>query len=178
MQRVGENLATTLSSGTFISYDIEPFLPTLFSYGDEDSSAYPPSRSTPLYPLNIYYAWVDESADSSFQSTASDSASRITDAAVSQGQDVSDAALYGNLSRYINHASESDKRGCNIMPKILYVNGEFRIKFTAMRDIKAGEELFFNYGENFPNLTKNLLDHKADQAGQPAAAKGGRSNRR
>ncbi|KAI5467293.1 hypothetical protein BGZ63DRAFT_419009 [Mariannaea sp. PMI_226] len=72
-----------------------------------------------------------------------------------------DAATYGNLSRYINHASESDKRGCNITPRILYVNGEYRIKFTAMRDIKAGEELFFNYGENFPNLTKKLLDDKA-----------------
>ncbi|KAM0399396.1 hypothetical protein ACHAQC_002671 [Fusarium culmorum] len=71
-----------------------------------------------------------------------------------------DAATYGNLSRYINHASESDKRGCNITPRILYVNGEYRIKFTAMRDIAAGEELFFNYGENFPNLTKKLLDHK------------------
>lgn len=72
-----------------------------------------------------------------------------------------DAAIYGNLSRYINHASEHDKRGCNITPKILYVNGEFRIRFTAMRDIKAGEELFFNYGENFPNLTKKLLEDKA-----------------
>lgn len=71
-----------------------------------------------------------------------------------------DAAIYGNLSRYINHASESDKRGCNITPRILYVNGEYRIKFTAMRDIQPGEELFFNYGENFPNLTKKLLDHK------------------
>ncbi|KAK9437639.1 enhancer of zeste 2 isoform a [Metarhizium brunneum] len=76
-----------------------------------------------------------------------------------------DAAIYGNLSRYINHASEHDNRGCNITPRILYVNGEYRIKFTAMRDIEAGEELFFNYGENFPNLTKKLLDHKA--AGKP-----------
>ncbi|KAL6919711.1 hypothetical protein FSHL1_003689 [Fusarium sambucinum] len=74
-----------------------------------------------------------------------------------------DAATYGNLSRYINHASESDKRGCNITPCILYVNGEYRIKFSAMRDIAAGEELFFNYGENFPNLTKKLLDHKTGE---------------
>ncbi|RDA93553.1 hypothetical protein CP533_3988 [Ophiocordyceps camponoti-saundersi (nom. inval.)] len=87
-----------------------------------------------------------------------------------------DAAIYGNLSRYINHASEHDKRGCNITPRILYVNGEYRIKFTAMRDIRAGEELFFNYGENFPNLTKKLLDHKAgQQAGK--ANKGSRSRR-
>ncbi|KPM37353.1 hypothetical protein AK830_g9206 [Neonectria ditissima] len=80
-----------------------------------------------------------------------------------------DAAIYGNLSRYINHASESDKRGCNITPRILYVNGEYRIKFSAMRDIEAGEELFFNYGENFPNLTKKLLDTKA--GGKPGQAK-------
>lgn len=86
-----------------------------------------------------------------------------------------DAAIYGNLSRYINHASENDKRGCNITPRILYVNGEYRIKFTAMRDIQAGEELFFNYGENFPNLTKKLLDDKAGS--QPAKTKGGRSRR-
>jgi hypothetical protein len=80
-----------------------------------------------------------------------------------------DAAIYGNLSRYINHASESDKRGCNITPKILYVNGEYRIRFTAIRDIRAGEELFFNYGENFPNLTKKLLEDKADQEDGPTA---------
>ncbi|KAM6506545.1 hypothetical protein FSOLCH5_013519 [Fusarium solani] len=82
-----------------------------------------------------------------------------------------DAAIYGNLSRYINHASEKsdgDKRGCNITPRILYVNGEYRIKFTATRDIQAGEELFFNYGENFPNLTKKLLDHKAGEMSDEA----------
>ncbi|KAH6900249.1 hypothetical protein B0T10DRAFT_393089 [Thelonectria olida] len=88
-----------------------------------------------------------------------------------------DAATYGNLSRYINHASESDKRGCNITPRILYVNGEYRIKFTAMRDIKAGEELFFNYGENFPNLTKKLLDDKAGGRSAQAKKKVGRPQR-
>ncbi|KAG5917295.1 hypothetical protein E4U61_002860 [Claviceps capensis] len=85
-----------------------------------------------------------------------------------------DAAIYGNLSRYINHASEHDTRGCNVTPRILYVNGEYRIKFTAMRDIQAGEELFFNYGENFPNLTKNLLDDKAARKPESKATKGAR----
>ncbi|KAF4972698.1 hypothetical protein FZEAL_9552, partial [Fusarium zealandicum] len=88
-----------------------------------------------------------------------------------------DAAIYGNLSRYINHASESDKRGCNITPRILYVNGEYRIKFTAMRDIEAGEELFFNYGENFPNLTKKLLDHKVGGKSDQAKKRSRRPNR-
>ncbi|KAL3958850.1 hypothetical protein ACCO45_007012 [Purpureocillium lilacinum] len=88
-----------------------------------------------------------------------------------------DAAIYGNLSRYINHASEHDKRGCNITPRILYVNGEYRIKFTAMRDIQAGEELFFNYGENFPNLTKKLLDNKAGGETGTTKVKGTRGRR-
>ncbi|KAI9171762.1 Histone-lysine N-methyltransferase EZH2 [Paramyrothecium foliicola] len=88
-----------------------------------------------------------------------------------------DAAVYGNLSRYINHAMEGEKRGCNIAPRILYVNGEFRIKFTAMRDIKAGEELFFNYGKEFPNLTKKLLDDKAGVKQESGKRKGGRPKR-
>jgi hypothetical protein len=73
-----------------------------------------------------------------------------------------DAAIYGNLSRYINHCA-TEKRSCNVTPKILYVNGEYRIQFSALRDIKAGEELFFDYGENFPNLTQKLLDDKENQ---------------
>jgi hypothetical protein len=72
-----------------------------------------------------------------------------------------DAAIYGNLSRYINHHDDIGKGGgCNLTPKILYVGGEYRIKFSALRDIKVGDELFFNYGENFPNLTKKLLDEQ------------------
>lgn len=82
-----------------------------------------------------------------------------------------DAAIYGNLSRYINHASEYDRKGCNITPKIMYVNHEFRIKFSALRDIKAGEELFFDYGENFPNLTKRLLEGEDGEPNKDAAAK-------
>ncbi|KAK1528854.1 SET domain-containing protein [Colletotrichum costaricense] len=72
-----------------------------------------------------------------------------------------DAAIYGNLSRYINHAVEN----ANVQPGILYVNGEYRIRFSATRNIKAGEELFFNYGENFPNLTKKMIKEKADIEG-------------
>ncbi|KAK4464154.1 hypothetical protein QBC42DRAFT_172050 [Cladorrhinum samala] len=67
-----------------------------------------------------------------------------------------DAAIYGNLSRYINHSQEYP----NITPKIVYVNHEWRIKFSALRDIKAGTELFFNYGDNFPNLTKKLVESR------------------
>lgn len=93
-----------------------------------------------------------------------------------------DAAVYGNLSRYINHASEHDKVGTklvNIVPQILFVNGDYRIKFKAKRDIEAGEELFFNYGENFPNLTKELVDSEIEES-RPKHSNtvGGRGGRR
>lgn len=88
-----------------------------------------------------------------------------------------DAAMYGNLSRYINHASESDKKTCNITPKIVFVNNEYRIKFTALRDIKAGEELFFNYGDNFPNLTKKLLQDQDDDGETATTTKRGKKGR-
>ncbi|KAH6619576.1 hypothetical protein B0J18DRAFT_482132 [Chaetomium sp. MPI-SDFR-AT-0129] len=82
-----------------------------------------------------------------------------------------DAAMYGNLSRYINHASSAN---ANIMPRIMYVNHEFRIKFIAIRDIRAGEELFFNYGDNFPNLTKKLVERNNEKAG--GSSDGGSKN--
>ncbi|EQB51576.1 SET domain-containing protein [Colletotrichum gloeosporioides Cg-14] len=76
-------------------------------------------------------------------------------------------------------------RAANVQPGILYVNGEYRIRFSATRSIKAGEELFFNYGENFPNLTKKMIKEKADNedgevGGEEKAApvKRGRGGRR
>lgn len=78
-----------------------------------------------------------------------------------------DAATYGNLSRYINHAPPGEVRGCNIVPNVVFVNAEYRIKFTALRNIKAGEELFFNYGEHFPHLTEKLIDEGEKGQHQP-----------
>nr|5BJS_B Chain B, Histone-lysine N-methyltransferase EZH2, Polycomb protein SUZ12 [Thermochaetoides thermophila]5KJH_B Chain B, Crystal structure of an active polycomb repressive complex 2 in the stimulated state [Thermochaetoides thermophila DSM 1495]5KJI_B Chain B, Crystal structure of an active polycomb repressive complex 2 in the basal state [Thermochaetoides thermophila DSM 1495]5M5G_B Chain B, Crystal structure of the Chaetomium Thermophilum polycomb repressive complex 2 (PRC2) [Thermochaetoides len=82
-----------------------------------------------------------------------------------------DAAIYGNLSRYINHATDG-----NIMPKIMYVNHEWRIKFTAIKDIKAGEELFFNYGDNFPNLTKKLVERNEQSGAETTPQQPKRAN--
>lgn len=77
-----------------------------------------------------------------------------------------DAAIYGNHSRYINHEQDT----YNVEPKILYVNGEYRIRFSATRNIQAGEELFFNYGNNFPNLTKKMIKDKTAEEDGPATS--------
>jgi histone-lysine N-methyltransferase EZH2 len=69
-----------------------------------------------------------------------------------------DAARLGNKTRFINHA-DNEKDGLNCEAKILFVNGEHRIKFITLRDVKAGEELLFNYGKKFAEkhgLSKKL----------------------
>ncbi|EJF59882.1 FAD dependent oxidoreductase [Dichomitus squalens LYAD-421 SS1] len=92
----GERLS--LKSGTFISYDVEPFLPDIFSHAPENSSAYPSSRSSSLLPLNIYYAYSDAGQDETFWDAARQSAAQLTAVAVADGQDVADAPLYGNYA--------------------------------------------------------------------------------
>ncbi|TVY40954.1 Histone-lysine N-methyltransferase [Lachnellula occidentalis] len=74
------------------------------------------------------------------------------------GDWVIDAARLGNKTRFINHA-DNDKDGLNCEAKILFVSGEHRIKFLALRDIREGEELLFNYGKKFADkhgLNKKL----------------------
>ncbi|KAJ3772061.1 hypothetical protein EV361DRAFT_448626 [Lentinula raphanica] len=90
----------SFESGTFISYDIEPFLPTIFTHSQSDS-AYPPSRSTAYLPLNLYYAWDLEIADDSFHSAIKQSANQITAVALAEGQTgVDSAPLYPNYAIY------------------------------------------------------------------------------
>lgn len=58
----------------------------------------------------------------------------------------------------MNHA-DKEKDGLNCAASIWLVNGEHRIKFVALRDIDAGEELLFDYGQAFAKkhgLTKKL----------------------
>lgn len=61
-----------------------------------------------------------------------------------------DAARQGNKTRFINHAS-TEREGLNCSAKVVIANGEHRIKFIALRNIKAGEELLFDYGKKFSN---------------------------
>ncbi|KAF7795716.1 hypothetical protein EIP86_006881 [Pleurotus ostreatoroseus] len=88
----------SLASATFISYDVEPFLPTLFNNALASSAAYPPSRAQGLLPLNIYFAWLLPASDELMREAVVRSAQQLTDVAIAQGQDIGNAALYGNYA--------------------------------------------------------------------------------
>ena len=93
---MSSNLTSVLATGAFISYDVEPFVPTIFSHGSD--SAYPPSRDKVLYPLNLYYAWALPTSDNYFRNAITQSAQAIEEAAIAEGQDVSGAHLYTNYA--------------------------------------------------------------------------------
>ncbi|OJA10990.1 hypothetical protein AZE42_09150 [Rhizopogon vesiculosus] len=83
------------SSAWFISYDIEPFLPSILDHSSFPS-AYPPSRDRVLLPLNMYFAWIKKDSDGIMQEAARESAAHLRQLAIAEGQDVADAASYGN----------------------------------------------------------------------------------
>lgn len=91
-------LLSLLGTGTFISYDVEPFHPALLSHTSL-ASAYPPTRSTAYLPLNIYYAWVLPLLDDKFHDAIRESARVLTDKALAEGQaGVDTAAPYPNYA--------------------------------------------------------------------------------
>lgn len=49
-----------------------------------------------------------------------------------------------SYGRLINHSSKN----INIVPKLIDIDGKPRLYFIAARDIKSGEELAYEYGEN------------------------------
>ncbi|KAG6337360.1 hypothetical protein ID866_1733 [Astraeus odoratus] len=85
------------SSGTFISYTAEPFLPTIFSH-NTTPSAYPGSRERSVSPLNIWFGWTDSGADELMQNGIRTSAATLFKKAIELGQNIEGAPLYNNYA--------------------------------------------------------------------------------
>lgn len=88
-----------IQTGTFISYDVEPFLSSIFSH-TSSSSPYPPNRSFGFSPFNIYFSWQLSLVDDNMQEAARQSAAQIRQVALADGQDLSGSALYPNYAIY------------------------------------------------------------------------------
>ncbi|PWY97599.1 FAD-binding domain-containing protein [Testicularia cyperi] len=82
-----------LKSATFISYDVEPFLP--YSQYATDS-AWP--HSTNALPLNIYFAWTDPGQDAFWQAAIKATANKIAAQAKAEGQKLDNLYLYPNYA--------------------------------------------------------------------------------
>ncbi|KAH9929832.1 FAD-binding domain-containing protein [Fomitopsis serialis] len=80
--------------GLFLSYDAEPFLSSYLSHGSP--SAWPPSRSTALLPIILYYAWALPENDTAIHEAMVQSVEYLTRVAIAEGQDVAAAPLYPN----------------------------------------------------------------------------------
>lgn len=83
--------------GGAVSYDMEPFEPGLFNHS-RIPSAYPPDRSRVLFPTNIYFAWSKPEKDAEVIAALWESTNRIRSAAIANGQNIDDVAVYGNYA--------------------------------------------------------------------------------
>ncbi|KAG6815985.1 hypothetical protein H0H87_009624 [Tephrocybe sp. NHM501043] len=93
-----------LKSGLVVSYDVEPFLPSILLHGgnvsnlDLATSAYPPSRAVSLSPFIICYAWSFQVFDDFFHKAIKQSAATIRRVAVEEGHNVAQQAVYPNYA--------------------------------------------------------------------------------
>ncbi|KAF5319622.1 hypothetical protein D9619_008812 [Psilocybe cf. subviscida] len=82
-----------------LSYDVELFLPTLYSHNTEQT-AYPPVRTIPFQPFNIAYSWNSSEFDSDFHEAILASAAHIRQKTIEQGQ-----TQLENVPTYPNYAA-------------------------------------------------------------------------
>ena len=61
-------------------------------------TAYPPTRTKAYSPLNLYYAWINPEFDDKIYDIVRQSAARIQNGAIAEGQDIANAPLYPNYA--------------------------------------------------------------------------------
>ncbi|GME64399.1 hypothetical protein GTA08_BOTSDO12916 [Neofusicoccum parvum] len=76
-----------------------------------------------------------------------------------------DSTRAGNKLRFINNSAKSP----NCEPRVMLCNTIVRIGMFATKDIKAGEELFFNY--NYPEEVTQHFWEKGQKAGTAVAVR-------
>ena len=97
--------------GGSIGYVVEPFLPSILSHNTAPT-AYPPTRDHVYFPLALYGVWVDAKYDNDVYDAIRQSAARIRDVAIQDGQDITNAPLYPNYALF--DTPLSDMYGGNV----------------------------------------------------------------
>ncbi|KAL8293454.1 hypothetical protein RQP46_000155 [Phenoliferia psychrophenolica] len=71
-------------------------------------------------------------------------------------QSMVDSVYSGNHSRFLNHGKTSkneaagiDRNAANCVPREIFVQGTHQMGLYAMRDMKSGTELLFDYGKQY-----------------------------
>ncbi|CAE6480866.1 unnamed protein product [Rhizoctonia solani] len=92
----GKQASLRLKTDLFISYDVEPFLPSMNARSK--GGAYP--HDDFLMPLNLYFAWVGSLDDEWFLNALDESTRVIREQAIAEGQDIAGAKQikYGNYA--------------------------------------------------------------------------------
>ncbi|KAF8124589.1 FAD dependent oxidoreductase [Boletus edulis] len=88
---------TLLNTATFINYDVEPFLPTLYTH-NKTPSAYPPDRTRGFMPFEIYFAWELPVFDQVVQDAIRGTKETLQKYAIANGQSDADLAVYPNYA--------------------------------------------------------------------------------
>ncbi|KAI6012493.1 hypothetical protein F5J12DRAFT_971150 [Pisolithus orientalis] len=68
--------ASSTLGAEFVSYVVEPFLPSLYKHSSTPS-AFPPTRANGFTPLKIYYSWANQTSDSAMHAAVRESASTL-----------------------------------------------------------------------------------------------------
>jgi hypothetical protein len=87
----------TPKSGAFISYSVEPYLPSIYSH-NTDPTAYPPIRSKGFLPINVFYSWTDATFDQDYYNAIHATLKVISNAAVAEGQNLQNMLVYPNYA--------------------------------------------------------------------------------
>ncbi|KAJ7581441.1 FAD dependent oxidoreductase [Mycena floridula] len=95
------NQFVDLNTTFFLSYNVEPFLPSAYTQ-NTSPSAFPPSssRAKGFLPTNLFFGWSDAAFDSIFLDAIKQSTATILNSAVAEGQlEVASAPLYPNYAQ-------------------------------------------------------------------------------
>ncbi|KAN0139410.1 FAD-binding domain containing protein [Lactarius tabidus] len=92
------NELTAMDPGVKLSLLFEPFLTNVFSHGPD--SAYPPDRSHALFPTGVSIAFSNASMDDTVAKALRNLSDTVTAAAVADGQNLTDAAVYPNYALF------------------------------------------------------------------------------